>query len=35
MTEEEFNAHINSKLTCEGKIIEVDGIKYKLVKACQ
>ena len=33
MTEEEFNAYIKPKPTCEGKIVEVDGIKYKLVKA--
>ena len=33
MTEEEFNAYIKSKPTCEGKVIEVDGIKYKLTKA--
>lgn len=31
MTEEEFNAYIKPKPTCEGKIVEVDGIKYKLV----
>jgi hypothetical protein len=31
LTEKEFNAYI--KPTCEGKIVEVDGIKYKLVKA--
>jgi len=30
MTEEEFNEYI--KPTCEGKIVEVDGIKYRLVK---
>ena len=29
-TESEFNAKINP--TCEGKTVEVDGIKYKLVK---
>ena len=29
LTEEEFNEYI--KPTCEGKIIEVDGKKYKLV----
>ena len=34
MTEEGFNAYIKPKPTCEGKIVEVDGIKYKLVKAC-
>ncbi len=37
MTKEEFNEYMNPKPkpTCEGKIVEVDGIKYKLVKACQ
>jgi len=35
LTEKEFNKYIKSKPTCEGKIVEVDGIKYKLVKACQ
>jgi hypothetical protein len=35
LTEEEFNAYIKPKPSCEGKIVEVDGIKYKLVKACQ
>jgi hypothetical protein len=33
MTEKEFNEYIKPKPTCEGKIVEVDGIKYKLVKA--
>ena len=33
MTEEEFNAYIKPKPSCEGKVVEVDGIKYKLVKA--
>ena len=33
LTEEEFNALIKPKPTCEGKVVEVDGIKYKLVKA--
>ena len=33
MTEKEFNAYIKPKPTCEGKVVEVDGIKYKLVKA--
>jgi hypothetical protein len=33
LTEKEFNAYIKPKPTCEGKIVEVDGIKYKLVKA--
>jgi len=32
MTEEEFNKYIR-KPTCEGKIVEVDGVKYRLVKA--
>ena len=37
MTKEEFDEYMNPKPkpTCEGKIVEVDGIKYKLVKACQ
>jgi len=34
MTEKEFNEYIKPKPTCEGKVVEVDGIKYKLVKAC-
>jgi hypothetical protein len=33
MTEKEFNEYIKPKPTCEGKVVEVDGIKYKLVKA--
>ena len=33
MTEEEFKEYLKPKPTCEGKIVEVDGIKYKLVKA--
>jgi hypothetical protein len=33
MTEKEFNEYIKPKPTCEGKIVEVDGVKYKLVKA--
>jgi hypothetical protein len=33
MTEEEFNAYIKPKPSCEGKVVEVDGVKYKLVKA--
>jgi hypothetical protein len=33
MTEKEFNAYIKPKPTCEGQVVEVDGIKYKLVKA--
>ena len=30
MTEEEFNEYIKPKSSCEGKIVEVDGVKYKL-----
>jgi hypothetical protein len=30
LTKEEFNAYIKPKPTCEGKVVEVDGIKYKL-----
>jgi hypothetical protein len=33
MSEKEFNAYIKPKPACEGKIVEVDGVKYKLVKA--
>ena len=33
MTEKEFNKYIKPKPSCEGKVVEVDGIKYKLVKA--
>lgn len=33
MSEKEFNAYIKPKPTCEGKVVEVDGVKYKLVKA--
>ena len=33
MTEKEFNAYIKPKPACEGKIVEVDGVKYKLIKA--
>ena len=32
MTEEEFNEYIRPKPTCEGKIVEVDGVKYRLVR---
>jgi hypothetical protein len=35
MTEEEFNKYTKPKPSCEGKVVEVDGVKYKLVKACQ
>jgi hypothetical protein len=30
MSEEKFNEYIEPKPTCEGKVVEVDGIKYKL-----
>jgi hypothetical protein len=33
MTEEEFNEYTKPKPSCEGKVVEVDGVKYKLVKA--
>ena len=33
MSEKEFDAYIKPKPTCEGKVVEVDGVKYKLVKA--
>lgn len=33
MSKEEFKEYIKPKPTCEGKIVEVDGVKYRLVKA--
>jgi hypothetical protein len=30
MTEKEFNEYIKPKPTCEGKVVEIDGKKYKL-----
>ena len=33
LTEEEFNARTKPAPSCEGKVIEVDGVKYKLTKA--
>jgi hypothetical protein len=33
ITEEEFNKYTKPKPSCEGKVVEVDGVKYKLVKA--
>jgi hypothetical protein len=33
MTEKEFNEYTKPKPSCEGKVVEVDGVKYKLVKA--
>ena len=32
LTEAEFNARTKPAATCEGKVIEVDGVKYKLTK---
>ena len=32
LTEAEFNARTKPTATCEGKVIEVDGVKYKLTK---
>jgi hypothetical protein len=31
LTEKEFNEYIKPKPTCEGKVVEIDGKKYKLV----
>jgi hypothetical protein len=31
MTKKEFNEYIKPKSSCEGKVVEVDGKKYKLV----
>ncbi len=33
ITEKEFNEYTKPKPSCEGKVVEVDGVKYKLVKA--
>ena len=33
LTEAEFNARNKPKPTCEGKVVKVDGAKYRLVKA--
>ena len=33
LSEAEFNARTKPKPSCEGKVVEVDGVKYKLVKA--
>ena len=33
LTEAEFNARTKQKPSCEGKVVEVDGVKYKLTKA--
>jgi hypothetical protein len=34
LTEAEFNNHVKkNQKTCEGHVVEVDGVKYKLVRA--
>ena len=33
LSEAKFNARTKPAPSCEGKVIEVDGVKYKLVKA--
>ena len=33
LTEAEFNARTKQKPSCEGKVVEIDGVKYKLVKS--
>lgn len=33
LTEAEFNARTKQKPSCEGKVIEIDGVKYTLTKA--
>ena len=33
LTEAEFDARTKPAPSCEGKVVEVDGVKYKLVKA--
>lgn len=30
LTEQEFNLRMNNKNTCDGKIVEIDGVKYQL-----
>ena len=30
LTEQEFNLRMNKKNTCDGKIVEIDGVKYQL-----
>ena len=32
LTEAEFNARTKPTPSCEGKVVEVDGVKYKLTK---
>ena len=33
LSEAEFNARTKPAPSCEGKVVEVDGVKYKLTKA--
>ena len=33
LTEAEFNARTKPTASCEGKVVEIDGVKYKLTKA--
>ena len=33
LSEAQFNAHTKPKPSCEGKVVEIDGVKYKLTKA--
>ena len=33
LSEAKFNARTKPTPSCEGKVVEVDGVKYKLVKA--
>ena len=33
LPEAQFNARTKPTASCEGKVVEVDGVKYKLVKA--
>ena len=33
LSEAEFNARTKPTASCEGKVVEVDGVKYKLAKA--
>ena len=33
LTKAEFNARFKQKPSCEGKVVEVDCVKYKLTKA--
>lgn len=30
LTEQEFNLRMNKKNTCDGNIVEIDGVKYQL-----